>query len=199
MIWKSTQFKIRKRRFCMEGVLIGLAVVAMLAGAIFFNKLRRKMAGVIGIGGSYFILLGIMCAVMLIGQAFSGFSGINGVEIVMTLIFGIVGIGYMVFVMLTRCDSIASRIFLPFAAVLIGLGFCWRLLAAIFLKIPMDSGKTEIAKLPTEIYDTNGDSWYWRSGENGGYATYQSRKTGETVGFHTSTDGWLPHGWRMGN
>ena len=41
-------------------ILIGAAIAFMLIGFFGYNPLRKKFAGVIGVGGSYIILLGIM-------------------------------------------------------------------------------------------------------------------------------------------
>ena len=43
-------------------ILVVLACLAMLGGAIFYNPLRRRMAGIIGVGGAYIVLIGVMLA-----------------------------------------------------------------------------------------------------------------------------------------
>lgn len=56
----------------MEIFIIVCAIIAMWAGAIFYNPLRRKMAGIIGVGGSYLILAGVMLLVMTLASLIGG-------------------------------------------------------------------------------------------------------------------------------
>lgn len=175
-------------------IIIALAVIAMLGGAIFYNPLRRKMAGIIGVGGSYLVLLGIMLAVAGIGEIFRG--GADTTEIVMSLIVMVIAIGYMIYVMLTRCNTAMQRILLPFAACLIGLGFAWRLLAAIVFHIPMESGKIEKkAVFPASIMSPEGEHFTLEN-NSGDNATYYCTRTGQRVHFRDADfDDGYPTGW----
>ena len=100
--------------------------------------------------------------------------------------------------MLTRCLTVAQRIQRLFAACLIGFGFCWRLLAAIFLHMPMESGKKESSAFPAILYDSNENQFRLLS-DSGDHADYYCEKTGQRAQFYASdlADG-LPNGWRRG-
>ncbi|MBQ8813801.1 MAG: hypothetical protein IJZ85_04835 [Lachnospiraceae bacterium] len=183
----------------MEGILYGVAVVAMLIGAFGYNSLRRKWAGIIGVGGSYLILIGVMLLVAAIGTLIrvigGGSAGANGVEIVTSIIFLLICLAYTVYVMITRCTTVMQRIMLPIVAVLIGFGFCWRFLAALIFHIPMESGKVEV-KFPAVIYDPNGDEYRMQS-ESGDHADYYCQKTGQSVQlWESDIEDGLPNGWR---
>ncbi len=181
-------------------LLIIAAIALMLAGFLAYNPLRRKYAGIIGVGGSYIVLLGVMLLISSIGQiigAITGESRASALEIILGLIVMLLSLGYMVYVMLTRCRTVAQRILLPFVACLIGFGFCWRLLAAIVAHVPMESGKSGNF-FPAILYDTS-DNQFRLLSESGDHADYYCEKTGQRVQFYESdlSDG-LPNGWRRG-
>lgn len=183
----------------MEGILIAIAVIAMLGGAIFYNPLRRKMSNIIGVGGSYMILIGIMLLVVSIVELFTrSESKSSTMETVISIIFMVLCLGYMVYVMLARCNTAAQRIWLPFAACLIGLGFCWRFLAALILHIPMESGKAQQVVFPAVLYDPSENEFRLQS-NSGDHADYYCRATGQSVQFWEAdlAEG-LPSGWRVG-
>ncbi len=121
-------------------VLIIIAAVAMLVSLFGYARLRRAYNGVIGVPGSYFATIGIMLVVYMIIGLFGPKTevGAGVAEIITTIVVGIIAIGYLVYVMLCKCKTVAQRIFLPIAVVLIAFGWCWRLLGAIFMKIPME-------------------------------------------------------------
>ncbi|MGM9593030.1 MAG: hypothetical protein ACI3U8_01615 [Candidatus Onthomonas sp.] len=181
-------------------ILIALAVVAMLGGAIFYNPLRRKMAGIIGVGGAYVVLIGIMLLVACFTQLFGGPNvETNVTEIIVSVVFMVIAIGYMIYVMLTRCTTVAQRIALPFVACLIGLGFAWRLLAAIVLHIPMESGKTEKkSSFPASMMSPEGE-YFTLENDSGDNATYYCPRTGERAHFRDADfdEGFFPTGWRQ--
>ena len=178
-------------------ILVVLACLAMLGGAIFYNPLRRRMSGIIGVGGAYIVLIGVMLVIMCIGQLFGAAgAAANGTEIVMSVVFMVLALGYMVFVMLTRCSSASERILLPFAACLIGLGFAWRLLGAIVLHIPMKNGKTERKSVfPASIIAPDGETFTLENDSND-HATYYCSRTGQRAQFRDADfeDGF-PTGW----
>ncbi len=185
-------------------IFLAFVCVVSLIGAIAYNPLRRKMAGIVGVIGAYMITTGLISLGMLIAQLFRKESvGVNLTEIIVLVAFMIGCLGYMVFVMLTRCPTVGMRILFPFAAFMIAMGFVFRVLLAIFLHIPMENGQSaasaSAAALPTTIYDNQGEEWRLQSGESGGYATYSCTKTGQSIGFHTSGEMWLPNGWRAGS
>lgn len=183
------------------GILIGLAVAIMLAGAIFYNKLRAKFYGIIGVGGSYMATIGIMVLVMLIPSIFGGgFASIT--ELIVAIIFMLIGVGYLVYVMIARCDTVMQRVFLPIVAVMIAFGFCWRLLFAIIFKIPMGNGAPETSEnsaapsFPSSVVDDQGETWYLTS-SSGDHAEYECRKTGARNTFwYTGDYVNFPTGWR---
>ena len=167
----------------------------MLGGGIFYNKLRAKVYGVIGVGGSYMVTIGIMMLFALIGSLFGG-GGFNSAELFVGIIFGLIGIGYLVYVMIVRCNTVMQRVLLPIVAVMIAFGFCWRLLFAIVFKIPMGNGAPAAPKFPTSVVDNQGNTWNLchDSGDN---AEYQCRKTGERQTFRITGDYInFPTGWR---
>lgn len=186
------------------GILIGLAVIIMIAGGIFYNKLRVKYYGIIGVGGSYMALIGIMMLFTVIGSLFTG-AGFESAELVVGIIFMIFGVGYLVYVMLLRCNTAMQRVMLPLVAVMIAFGFCWRLLFAIIFKIPMSNGAPPEAaetasgpKFPTTVIDDQGETWYLMS-DSGDHAEYECRKTGARNTFWITGDYiTFPTSWRVG-
>lgn len=160
--------------------LIIIAIAFMLLGFFAYNPLRRKYAGVIGVGGSYVVLLGVMLLFSSIGQiigTITGKSNVSALEIVLGVVVMLLCLGYMVFVMLTRCETAAQRILLPFVACLIGFGFIWRFLAALVFHMPMESGKTSGGAFPAILYDPN-ENQFRLLNEGGDNATYYCEKTG---------------------
>lgn len=176
------------------GILIGLAVVLMLGGGIFYNKLRAKVYGIIGVGGSYMATIGIMLLVSLIPTIIGGgFASIT--ELIVAIIFMIIGVGYLVYVMIVRCTTVAQRILLPIIAVMIAFGFCWRFILSLIFKIPMGNGAPETVKFPKTLVDDQGETWTLLSDGND-HAEYQCRKTGaQTTIWYTDYLN-LPQGWR---
>lgn len=177
------------------GILIGLAVVIMIAGGIFYNKLRTKYYGILGVGGSYMALIGIMMLVSLIGTLFGG-GGFNSAELVVGIIFMLIGLGYLAYVMIVRCNTVMQRVFLPLVAVMIAFGFCWRFVLALIFKIPMSNGAPATPKFPATVIDDQGETWYMMS-DSGDHAEYECRKTGARNTFWVTGDYVnFPTGWR---
>ena len=179
-------------------ILIGLAVVLMLGGALFYNKLRAKVYGVIGVGGSYLALIGIAMLCALIATPFGGKTFGSTMEVIIGIIFMVIGVGYLVYVMIVRCNTAMERVLLPIIAAMIAFGFCWRLLFALLLHIPMSNGAPEVKRFPATLIDDQGETWAWQSGETD-HAEYQCRKTGARVSISYTDHLILPHGWREGN
>ena len=175
-------------------ILIGLAVVLMLGGGIFYNKLRAKVYGVIGVGGCYMATIGIMVLFMLIASLFGG-GFASAAEAVVAVVFMLFGIGYLVYVMITRCSTVTQRVLLPVVAVMIAFGFCWRFILALIFKIPMDSGAPAAPRFPASLTDDQGDVWKLVTDSND-HAEYECRKTGaRTTVWYTGDYVALPAGW----
>lgn len=113
-------------------------------------------------------------------------------EGVVSVVFLLLCIAYTVYVMLVRCQTAKQRILLPFAAILIGLGFCLRFLGALIFHIPMESGKS--AKAPSRIYNPQKQA-YKLIDENDLYADYMAENGGDTVRV-VKQDG-LHAGWSL--
>ncbi len=175
-------------------IIGGIALALILVGAIGFNAFRRKMAGIIGIGGSYIILLGIMLLATAIIQTIGGAPSQQ--ELVITYVLAGLAMLYMVFVIVFKCKTVGQRIFLPIVAILIALGFIWRLIAAIVFKTPITKPEPVASKFPANITDPDGNYYVLRN-VSGDYATYDCAKTGGSVQFHTADfEGGVPTGWR---
>lgn len=182
--------------------LYALAVILMIGGGIFLNKLRVQYYGIIGVGGSYLGLLGIAMLAELIAVLF-GQSEATATNIIVGIIFMLVGIGYLVFVMLTRCETVMQRVFLPIVAVMIAFGFCWRFLLSLIFRIPVGSGEPENIEsessgysFPYTVYDEKGETWE-RTYSDGEKAEYRCAKTGECRSFRYDGEfSPFPNDWR---
>ena len=171
-------------------VLFMMAAALMLVGFFGYNPIRKKWARIIGVGGDYIITLGILLGVSLIGSVIGTIlgaptAGTSAMEVILVVVFAVLCLGYMAYVMLTRCQTVTQRILLPFVALLIGFGFCWRLLAAIFLHMPMESGTSNEFVFPQYLYDQWENPWELMN-SGGDNANYYCRKTGETRMFYDS-------------
>ena len=97
--------------------LIIFAIVLMVVGYFGYNPLRKKWAGIIGVGGSYIVLLGVGLLVMMIGSLISLITGGSTeggiVEVIISVIAMLLCLAYMVYVMLTRCETIVRSARLP--------------------------------------------------------------------------------------
>lgn len=180
----------------MEGIVAVLGVILLvlcLVGTIGYNGLRRKWAGIIGVGGSYVILLGVMLLFAVIGTLVKAITGqplgSGAGEIVGTVLVMLACLGYMAMVIAVRCQTTAQKILLPLVACLIGAGFIWRLLLAIVAHVPMDNGATDASVLdamPDIIYDTNNArAVYRKQGAYGDHVDYYG-PDGQTVTFYES-------------
>lgn len=183
----------------MKVFLVVFAVVAMLAGAIFYNPLRKKVDGIIGVGGSYIILLGVMLLVMTIGNLLGlGGEETQTSEVIVAIVFLLISIAYTVYVMICKCETVMQRVTLPFIATLIGMGFCWRFLMKLFLHVPMAGGSSSSGSaIPQYIYSPKGETYRLTlSDPNRVY--YECSRTGDKVQFtlNASDELALPAGWR---
>lgn len=176
------------------GILIGLAVILMLGGGIFYNKLRAKVYGVIGVGGSYMATIGIMMLVSLISMLFGG-QGFDSAELFVGIIFMLIGLGYLIYVMIVRCETVMQRVLLPIIAVMIAFGFCWRFVLMLIFKIPMSNGAPVTQKFPASLLDDQGETWTLLSNSND-HAEYQCRKTGARTTIWYTDYLNIPTGWR---
>ena len=164
-------------------VFLLILALAYFGGSYFaYNALRRKYAGIIGIPGSYFILLTAFLVIGLIRGIFTGGFGESALELILTILIMLAGIAYTV-LMILRCETLADKILLPIAAILIGSGFCIRFIAAIAFHVPMESGKVEDKNVfPTSMRDSGGDVWELQT-HNDVSAEYRCAKTGERRQF----------------
>ena len=180
----------------MDGIVavLGMIMLALcLVGTIGYNGLRRKWAGIIGVGGAYVILLGIMLLIGSVGTLVQWIAGqelhTSAGEMIGTVIVAVLCLAYMGMVIVGRCETRAQKVMLPLAACLIGAGFIWRLLLAVVAHVPMDSGKSEgsaLESMPDVIYDTNNGRAVWhKQGVYGDHVQYYG-PNGETVTFYQS-------------
>lgn len=180
----------------MTKILMIILGIIMIVSAVCYNPIRRKTAGVIGVGGSYFFLLGVVLLINF-GQVVEEMKD-RKVMMIIPILFILAAFGYIILAMITRCNSVAQRIFLPFAACLIGFGFAWRLLGAIVLHIPMESGKAEkTSAFPNSVYSPDGENFTLEN-DSGDNATYYCTRTGQRAHFRDVDfeDGGCPTGWR---
>lgn len=159
-------------------VFLLILALAYFGGSYFaYNALRRKYAGIIGVPGSYFILMTVFILIGLIRRVFLGGSGgESAIEMVLTILVMLAGLAYTV-LMILRCETLADKILLPIAAVLIGSGFCIRFIASIVFHVPMESGKVESVSFPSSMRDSSGDIWELKT-HNDVVAEYYCGKTG---------------------
>ena len=176
-------------------IVVGIiAAVIVLISLFGYKSFRRKYAGIIGVGGSYLILLGLMLLVTGIVQLINGAP--SKTELVITLVLAVLAMLYMVFVIVARCKTVAQRILLPLVAIFIAVGFIWKLLAAIVFRTPLNSGIEEpAATFPQKLRSPEGDD-YILVNATAELANYSCSKTGATVQFHAADfeDG-NPTGW----
>lgn len=146
-------------------ILSPIMLCLVIVGTIRYNKLRQNWAHVMGVPGSYVIFLGIIMFVGLIGTVISLIAGNHPdtSEVVPGIIVVVLCLGYMAYLMLTKCRSTKERILLPVVACLIGAGFCWRLIGAIVFHTPMSNGKPadefDLNRMPNIIYDDSNNRW----------------------------------------
>ena len=164
-------------------VFLLILALAYFGGSYFaYNALRRKYAGIIGIPGSYFILLTAFLVIGLIRGIFTGGFGESALELILTILIMLAGIAYTV-LMILRCETLADKILLPIAAILIGSGFCIRFIAAIAFHVPMESGKVEANNVvPPSMRDRGGHVGELQT-HNDVSAEYRCAKTGERREF----------------
>ncbi len=184
-------------------ILLIIGFVFTVVGICSYNSLRRKYAGIIGVGGSYLVATGIFMLIGTISDILRKITGgetrSNTMETVLAIIFAAIGILYLLYVMFTKCTTVKQRIFLPFVALMIAFGFCFRLVLSIFFHIPMEAGEQQNVKFAEVLIDPNGDA-FRRESDSGDHADYYCSKTGQRVQFwETDLYGGAPQGWRVGS
>ncbi len=175
------------------GIVSPFILVLCLAGTIGYKNLRRKWAGIIGVGGSYIVLIGVVQLIVLVAGLIMGLAGNNAAfsfgDIAGSVFLTVVCLLYTALIIFSRCETTAQRLTLPFAACMIACGFAWRLVFSIITHAPMDSGETASSPLdsmPDTIYDTNNGRATWRKqGVYGDHVDYYG-PNGETVTFYQS-------------
>lgn len=175
------------------GIVSPFILVLCLAGTIGYKNLRRKWAGIIGVGGSYIVLIGVVQLIVLVAGLIMGLAGNNAAfsfgDIAGSVFLTVVCLLYTALIIFSRCETTAQRLTLPFAACMIACGFAWRLVFSIITHAPMESGETASSPLdsmPDTIYDTNNGRATWRKqGVYGDHVDYYG-PNGETVTFYQS-------------
>ncbi len=180
-------------------VFLVIIFIISAIGFFGFNKLRSAWSGVIGLGGCYIILVGVVSLFLMLGIIFEVISGQSSFgsdwigAAAIAFVISAVCLFYMVHVMRTRCNTTARRILLPFIAILLAAAFVWRLAAAIIFHLPMSNGSEsdntsgnqfDISNLPVIIYDDSNSRWQIQS-KNGDSATYES-DTGQRVTIYNA-------------
>lgn len=195
MVFKTKKIKTEFNDFVLSEdlhmeALMPILLIFILGGFFLYNPIRRKWSGIIGVGGSYLLATGMILVMGLIGAIFSASireSMEGGVAAwIFYIVLALLTIAYLVYVMLTRCTTMAQRIMLPFVVLIIAFGWATRMMASIFLHMPMESGnKEEETEFPKFIYDTDDNPWECIN--NGlDNANYYCQKTGETRMFYIS-------------
>lgn len=167
----------------MSIILAGVAFIFVIVGTMRYDKLRRKWARIIGVGGAYVILIGIMLLVEIIVSLFALISGNKDAfagagETILLVIVMMACMAYMVICMM-KCSTVKERLMLPFAACMIGAGFCWRLIGSIVFHTPMSNGSEETSdefdlnQLPNIIYDDTNNRWQLQQ-RNGDSVVYHN-------------------------
>lgn len=129
------------------------------------------------------VLIGLVVSIFSPSMRASMDGGVAG--LILYLAMALLAVGYLVFLMLTRCETAAQRILLPFVVLIIAFGFATRLLASIVFHLPMESGKQEEASFPQFLYDDDENPWeLLNAGADN--ANYYCQKTGETKLFYLS-------------
>lgn len=183
-------------------LLMPVLLIFIIGGFFLYNPLRRKFKGIIGVGGSYLLATGLMVLIGLIAAIFSKEArasmdgGVAG--LILYIVIALAAVAYLAFIMLTRCQTVGQRIALPFVVLVIAFGFATRLLASIFLHLPMEGGKEDggEASFPEFIYDQDGNPWQLLN-KGTDNANYYCQKTGETKMFYSSDfdEGFSPSGF----
>lgn len=173
-----------------ETMMIAVGFIALLmaiVGTITYGKVHRKYEGIMGAPGAYFITIGFFMLAGAIGELVNKISGKPSMattgEIVMSLVVLLAAVAYAV-IAIIRCDTVAQRIFLPLAALLLAFGWAWRFLLSILLHVPMGGSNEETAPaFPQFIYDSSDNPWELINNGTDN-ANYYCQKTGETRNFH---------------
>ena len=185
-------------------VLMPIMLIFVLGGFFLYNPVRRKYSGVIGVVGSYLTATGLIMTMMIIAAIFipSMRDTLDGdiASVIISIVFVVATVLYLVFIMITRCKTILQRIMLPFAVIIIAFGFATRLMASIFLHLPMENGKSNdgaTSVFPKYLIDSDGNTWELMNGGYGDNAEYYCSKYSGTRSVHISDfqDGGLPAGF----
>ena len=128
-------------------VLVNFAVLAY--GVFGYKSLRLKWNGILGVGSSYFILLGLMAACSVVGGLI-GMIGKNGsapkfVELIVLLIFAVIG-ALLYLGAAASCATTGQKIGVLFAAIFIAYGWTLRFIWALITRSSMYDPAADIAK-----------------------------------------------------
>lgn len=182
-------------------IYVGMALMVFTAiSTIRYNKLRCRWYGIIGVGGSFLVMFGVMVLFMLVGGLIQDPSSVTFGNTFLYWIILAAAIFYVVKLMLTRCYTVKERVMLPLAAVMICFGFIVRLVLGVLTHAPISDGSTSKHGFPSVLYDDQENEYRLQS-DSGDHADYYCSKTGATVQFWEADfrDAGLPAGWRYGN
>lgn len=145
-------------------VIVFIVSVCMIGGTIGFNPIRRKLNGIIGIGGCFICMTGIVMYISLVGGLVSALlSGekitSNLIEVVILLAITAGCMGYMIHIMMTKCTTTFEILTLPLFALFVALGFGWRVMLQYFLHLEMEGGTASSRGFPKTIHDSWGVEW----------------------------------------
>ena len=182
-------------------VILGFCLMIFTAiSTMRYNALRCKWYGIIGVGGSFLVMFGLMSLVTLVGGLIQDASSmIFGNTFVYWILLLVAGY-YLGKLMLSRCYTTKDRIMLPIAAVMICFGFIVRLVFGMLINMPMSDGSVSQTGFPTVLYDDQENEFRLQSSSSD-HADYYCAKTGESRQFWEADfrDAGLPAGWRIGS
>lgn len=179
--------------------LIPILLIFIFAGFFLYNPIRRKWSGIIGIGGSYLIATGMIVIISLIAAIFSksARASMDGgvIGFIFYIIIALLTIAYLAHIMMTRCNTVAQRIMLPFVVLILAFGWASRMMASIFFHMPMESGQQPSGfTFPQYLYDDDSNVWELMN-DSGDNASYYCSSTGGNAHFYDSDFDPVPKGF----
>lgn len=127
------------------GAIAAVCLVAfMFYGIINFRKIRAKWDGIIGVGGAFLSMSGIIGAIMIVAHLVSvliGKAELNAGGLIGPVIIVVLCAIPLVKAMM-RCVTVKQRVMLPFVCFHLTYGFLVRFLLHIFAHVPMDMPET---------------------------------------------------------
>lgn len=148
----------------MVVISIIFTIVCMIGGTIGYNPIRRKLNGIIGVGGCFICLIGIVSFISVVGGSITALIsgakiGDDILELIMLLAITAGCMGYMIHIMITKCTTTFEIMTLPLFALFVALGFGWRLMFKILLNMEMESGAASSRGFPKTMKDSWDREW----------------------------------------